>query len=483
MKRRKLAVICGGAALVCAAPFGMAASAGPARAAGPPRSVTPLTECATGTSAPDVTRDASLGRAQVWVDANVPYSQSACYANGTLGSYREDCSGFVSMAWDLSYSPTTYELNPDDPQFTGITHKISWSELQPGDALVRDSGGVDHMALFVRWTDSTHYILDDETHVPTGTIQETPTVLNDGYWSTFQPIRYNNIQEGPSNWATYANGRLRIAQTGSGGNVYEKGKDYPGSSDWASWTSLGKGGEPLSGTPAFVHHGDQYDLFAVGSSGQIYHRIDSGGTWGSWYALTTVSGDPVKASQGTGVSAVYGRDHMRLFYVGPDNEVHQTYYDEGDGWHSQSLGGDYRGTPSVIVSGDRTDVYVTGAEGYIYHKSRTGDNDWTGWTEVTTVSGDNPAALPGTGLAAVHGNGDDRLFYVGGDDAVHQTYYVSGDGWHSQSLDGDYRGVPAVTVTGNRIDVFAYGTAGNVFHKSRLIGGDWTDWNQIADAP
>jgi hypothetical protein len=42
---------------------------------------------------PIITRAQILARAQTWVDAKVPYSQSA-YRDG----YRTDCSGYVSMA-------------------------------------------------------------------------------------------------------------------------------------------------------------------------------------------------------------------------------------------------------------------------------------------------------------------------------------------------------------------------------------------------
>src|SRR4051794_36736932 len=33
-----------------------------------------------------------------WVKAKVPYSQTSYHCNG-YGNYRQDCSGFVSMAW------------------------------------------------------------------------------------------------------------------------------------------------------------------------------------------------------------------------------------------------------------------------------------------------------------------------------------------------------------------------------------------------
>lgn len=53
-------------------------------------------------------------------------------------------SGYVSMAWALSSSYTTWTL-------WNVTNEIGAGDLQPGDALLKDSNGTDHVALFVRW--------------------------------------------------------------------------------------------------------------------------------------------------------------------------------------------------------------------------------------------------------------------------------------------------------------------------------------------
>src|SRR5437879_3461511 len=53
-----------------------------------------------------VTRGVIISRAKTWVSAQIPYSQ-VNYYNG----YREDCSGYVSMAWGLGTPGlTTYTL-------------------------------------------------------------------------------------------------------------------------------------------------------------------------------------------------------------------------------------------------------------------------------------------------------------------------------------------------------------------------------------
>lgn len=469
MKKTSI-MLCGVAVAFCGSIATMPASAD----TGPELAVW----CPTSKHAPDITRDAAVSRGKVWVDRNVGYDMSQCYNDDTLGSYRTDCSGFVSMAWDLPQSYTTFQFDPSDPKFVGLTHSISWSDLQPGDALVLNNGSIAHMGLFAGWIDSNTYLVYNDTTEKTGTLAERVPV-NDGYWSEFHPIRYNHIQQGPAGWAMYANGRLRIAQTGSSGKIYTKGRAYPGSTSWASWTSIGKGGDSLSGVPAFVHHNNQYDLFAVGPDGKIWHRYRTDGSWKSWYTLKSTSGTDIKAKQGTGVAAVFGKKYMRLFYLNPSNHIVQTWYH--DGWRSKDLGGDFRGTPSALITGDRTEVYATDANGYIYHRSHRGSDPWTGWIAVKTVSGGHAQAKAGTGVAGIHGNGRDRIFYISPSEAVYQTYYD--EGWHSQNLGGDYRHVPAVVITGNQIDLFAAGAAGNVYHRERKIGGSWSSWTRIADAP
>ncbi len=89
-----------------------------------------------------------IERAFTWLDANVQYSQSRFYRG-----YRADCSGFVSMCWDLGQSYTTANFIAGG----GESFKLgSYDDLLPGDALVRRSNGKGHIVLFLGWNDSRH---------------------------------------------------------------------------------------------------------------------------------------------------------------------------------------------------------------------------------------------------------------------------------------------------------------------------------------
>ncbi|MBK3578889.1 C40 family peptidase [Streptomyces sp. MBT65] len=108
--------------------------------------------------APTTTRAEIINRAKTWIAAQVPYSMNAYWSDG----YRQDCSGFVSMAWGLPGNEWTGSLD----QY-GV--RISKDELQPGDILlfhnpVNPEKG-SHVVIFGGWTDYTHtyYIALEET--------------------------------------------------------------------------------------------------------------------------------------------------------------------------------------------------------------------------------------------------------------------------------------------------------------------------------
>lgn len=87
-------------------------------------------------------------RAQRWVDLHVPYSQQ-----GSFEGWRTDCSGYVSMAWELTFAKpglTTYTMHT-------VAHNINKDDLINGDALNCDSR---HIVIFGGWTDGSrsHYV-------------------------------------------------------------------------------------------------------------------------------------------------------------------------------------------------------------------------------------------------------------------------------------------------------------------------------------
>lgn len=97
-----------------------------------------------------ITRDTVLDRAHVWVDKRISYSQSSYYKG-----YRQDCSGFVSMAWKLDRSYTTRTISSQ-------ADRISVGSLKPGDAVLIPG----HVSLFGGWKDKkarTYWAIEETT--------------------------------------------------------------------------------------------------------------------------------------------------------------------------------------------------------------------------------------------------------------------------------------------------------------------------------
>jgi hypothetical protein len=101
-------------------------------------------------SNPQISRGTIIARARSWMNPQVSYSESSYY-----GGYRTDCSGYVSMAWNLPSSLNTLTLVT-----SGITDQISKDDLQAGDIVDNPSGGGDwnlaHVLIFDSWVDSSH---------------------------------------------------------------------------------------------------------------------------------------------------------------------------------------------------------------------------------------------------------------------------------------------------------------------------------------
>ncbi len=148
----------------------------PGRPAGPP-------------ATPPTTREAIIDRAERWVRAKVPYAMSGYWSDG----YRQDCSGFVSMAWNLDRSEWTGSL-------TNVAERITKDQLEPGDILLfhnaKNPENGSHVTLFGGWTDSsrTRYTAYEQTR-PATRKQATPYA----YWTNspqFLPYRYRGLAEG-----------------------------------------------------------------------------------------------------------------------------------------------------------------------------------------------------------------------------------------------------------------------------------------------
>jgi peptidoglycan hydrolase-like protein with peptidoglycan-binding domain len=136
-----------------------------------------------------IDRTTIINRAKLWLDAQVPYSMSDYWTDG----YRQDCSGYVSMVWNLGSNEWTGSLDK-------FATKITKEDLLPGDMLLfhnpADPNNGSHVVIFGGWVDETrtHYTAYEQTR-PTTRKLATPY----GYWSNaakYVPYRFNGVTGG-----------------------------------------------------------------------------------------------------------------------------------------------------------------------------------------------------------------------------------------------------------------------------------------------
>jgi len=125
-----------------------------------------------------VDRTTMIANAQVWVDDQVPYNQGA-----TFQGYREDCSGYVSMAWE---GP---QPGWDTNTLPSVSNQIEQDSLQNGDVLLNVG---EHVVIFGGWanSDNSKYYAFEETRPGEGTVTR---VTPYPYWydtASFLPYAY-----------------------------------------------------------------------------------------------------------------------------------------------------------------------------------------------------------------------------------------------------------------------------------------------------
>ena len=148
-----------------------------------------------------ITRAEILLRAQRWVAEQVPYSQVAWWSDAD-GIYRQDCSGYVSMAWALDQNVDFWTGN-----LNTVSHVIDASQLLPGDILL----STGHTVLFAGWADAKHTYFDyyEESHTGTNARFVVDAPMTEFLVAGFTPFRYDGVADSNAQLPTNpANGLL-----------------------------------------------------------------------------------------------------------------------------------------------------------------------------------------------------------------------------------------------------------------------------------
>ncbi|MGW2378336.1 MULTISPECIES: hypothetical protein [Kitasatospora] len=426
---------------------------------------------AVGTSSPDgsITRSEILQRAQSWVDEQVPYSQSSAWSDSN-GSYRSDCSGYISMAWHLSSALTTVTL-------PSVSTKLnSYDDLLPGDALDRyDNGNYNiHVVLFAGWTDSSHQTANIYTESTWGTVAHTTTMSRSAMDAgTYVPFRYNNVASDPApaptpitannvhlyglgsdnrvydNYGNYGinkwngfglvDGTAGFKQitstttTDSTVHVYTIGSDnriYENDGNYADgkWSGFGL----VDGTAGFqqitaVATGTTVRLYALGSDNRVYEN-DGDYTKHSWSGFGLVDGTAgFKQITAAATTDASGNTTVHLYAIGSDNRVYDNDADlSAHKWGGFALVDGTAGYQQITAAalGTTVHLYALGSDNRIYEND--GDynaHTWTGFGLVDNTAGFKQITAVKTGASTVHLyaiGSDNRAYDNAGDYAAHK---------------------------------------------------------------
>ncbi|MEV8454425.1 peptidoglycan-binding protein [Streptomyces sp. NPDC052095] len=267
-----------------------------AGAAGPPSTTT------TTPKLRPTTREAIIQRARRWVTAQVPYSLSGYWTDG----YRRDCSGYVSMAWDLPGNEWTGSL-------AAFGTRIPRAQLQPGDILLfhnpADPTKGSHVTIFGGWTDSSHrhYTAYEQTKPHTRRVTAPMA-----YWShsgSYVAYRYRGLTGGG------AAGAVSRAYPGTG-------KFGPGARN-AHVTELGR--------------------MLIARGGKRFYRVGPGPAWGESDRRATQAFQRAQGWTGREADGIPGPGTWRLLVNGTGRDIPAAGGGSGGGHHTSNQDSKYPG--------------------------------------------------------------------------------------------------------------------------------------------
>ncbi|WP_327367593.1 peptidoglycan-binding protein [Streptomyces sp. NBC_01217] len=246
-----------------------------AGAPGPPSSTEPALR--------KTSRAAIVNRAKKWVSSQVPYSMSKYWSDG----YRQDCSGYVSMAWSLRGNEWTGSL-------AKFGTRIAREKLQPGDILLfhnpANPAKGSHVTIFGGWTDytHTHYTAYEQTK-PHARKQTTPMA----YWTN------------SGSYVAYRYKGLSSATTGSGGG--ESTTAFPGAAKFGP----GVGNEYVT----------QLGKMLVDRGGKRFYGVGPGPDWSDADRRATQAFQKAQGWKGKEADGIPGPDTWRLLINGTGREI------------------------------------------------------------------------------------------------------------------------------------------------------------------
>jgi hypothetical protein len=461
-----------------------------------------------------ITRSEILSRAQTWVDAGVPYNQSGWYPDPQGTNYREDCSGYVSMAWHADSSYVTQTL-PD------ISTDISNSQLLPGDALNYSAA---HVVLFGGWQDKSAgtftYFAENNPSVLTNKYTGNINASSLAGWPTsvYQAIRYENVVDdaaqpvasgfgdgqGTLSVAHTRDGRLDTFITQSNGAIARNIETSP-SGGWSDWAPGFAPAGAASSVVTGVHPDGRVEVFALQTNGGVARRYQTSayGAWSDWENFAPAgSAAQLKVAR-------HSDGRLSLFMLQSNGGIARNYETSPggswSGWKSFAPAGAAASFTIGTHADGRMDVFAIQTNGGVSHVSESeasgGWGDWAGFAEAGAA---NTALSAGDGSNIAVANQKDgslNVFIVQSNGGVSRNRETgpngSWSGWGSfadsgAALTGTPRaGVTPVSGTNISVGTHGDGRLGVVILQSNggvsrnyetSPGGSWSGWSGLLDA-
>ncbi|MEY9860069.1 hypothetical protein ABH935_005705 [Catenulispora sp. GAS73] len=321
-----------------------------------------------------ITRDQIIARAREWTTADqgagVWYSEGDGWADTAVGGpFRADCSGFVSMAWGMTYSQSTYSL-PDYSHELTKGGSADYAQMRPGDVFMfvgDPNTGSGHVELFAGWVDSAHTVAGvyQEAHSGTRASYSTDSV-SDFADNGFLPYRYNNVIDAPqppppaqtppetaAGSSVVHDGYTSVYSVDAGtGDLQETYLPKVGQA-WATQDLSVRYGTPavLAGTePVAIHHGSYTSVYTVDASSHHLQETYLSAIGSPWFTQDLSAKYGAPATQTT-PTAVLHQGWLTIYTIDQGNgHLQETYLSAiGSPWFSKDLSAQY-GTPAASLT-------------------------------------------------------------------------------------------------------------------------------------
>jgi Astacin (Peptidase family M12A) len=262
---------------------------------------------------------------------------------------------------------------------------------------------------------------------------------------------------------------------------------------WQTWYQLPERTFPQRGSLAVLgRHRDHMELFGVDTNVQL-QGIWWDGNWHDWYTL----GAPAITGLPPGTPALPPgaplavrsrfRDHMEVWVVAADRQVHSIWWDGStwQGWNALAGALFPAGSPLAVHTRHDDHMEIWGIDESGTLRGNWWNGSWQGWYSLPTPSGS--FNLVAGGNIAVLGRNEDHMevWSIGGDDRLHGISWDSNwQQWYT--LDGPVSfpaGGPLIALSrnDNHMEVWA------VTDADRLQGiwwsGNWNQWYLVDQTP